>query len=572
MNPGHPQFNPDYGSDLVFREDDHISNFHVTVKWDGNRLFVQRWKFAKNRVLVLDRDDPDVRRPQDEFYLAVYEQFQIGSTLFTLMPDAAPIERTCSGQELDELEFVDPAPRVEALSTLPDMIKLSPNEQELEEELLRVILRGIPRADVSAIVSLSLGKGAEDTSLSVRGLKWRTRQLKPFQPSRRLVIRAVRGYENVRYAWPAGSSHAGEYATVTPDADWALCVRLQGHADDGLYVAGRSTAVPFDPGSSDARMDGDLKFAKLAADIYAGLRDLRNLQQREAFLFQMLSPEVRTACQRKSFEDVTCPRELPVTVLFCDLRGSVRAIEKGAADLAATWKTVSQALDVMTAAIVESNGVIGDFQGDAAMGFWGWPLPQEDQIERAAKAALTIRNRFAGFSQDPSHPLACFVCGIGLAHGPAIAGKLGSTDQMKIGVFGPVVNRAARLESATKRMKVPILADEAVTCGLANKPHLCRVRKVARVIPEGMDKPVLIGELMPPEGTGPTRALSEAHRKIYEAALDRFLAGDWATFLRVTSELEEDGPVDFVKRYISTHCTPEGRPPEDWSGGIPVMK
>ena len=33
---------------------------------------------------------------------------------------------------------------------------------------------------------------------------------------------------------------------------------------------------------------------------------------------------------------------------------------------------------------------------------------------------------------------------------------------MKIGVFGPAVNRAARLESATKTLGVSILADEAV--------------------------------------------------------------------------------------------------------------
>ena len=108
------------------------------------------------------------------------------------------------------------------------------------------------------------------------------------------------------------------------------------------------------------------------------------------------------------------------------------------------WDNVSEALGIMTSAIVENDGVIGDFQGDAAMAFWGWPLGGEEQIERAARAALTIRRRFAHVARQPGHRLAGFACGLGIAHGPAIAGRIGTLDQFKVGVFGPVVNRAAR--------------------------------------------------------------------------------------------------------------------------------
>ena len=37
---------------------------------------------------------------------------------------------------------------------------------------------------------------------------------------------------------------------------------------------------------------------------------------------------------------------------------------------------------------------INNFQGDAAMGFWGWPLRMSDPAERAARAALAIWRRF----------------------------------------------------------------------------------------------------------------------------------------------------------------------------------
>src|SRR5262249_53226494 len=179
-------------------------------------------------------------------------------------------------------------------------------------------------------------------------------------------------------------------------------------------------------------------------------------------------------------EEILRPKERDVTVLFCDLRGSCSLAAGGAADLSARWEELRAALRIMTDAIIEQHGVIGDFQGDAAMGFWGWPFPQDDQIRQAAKAAWNIRERF---DQDGR-----FACGLGLAHGPAFAGRLGTRDQYKVGVFGPVVNRASRLEGLTKHLRVSILVDEAVanTLNQCSDP-LCRCRPLVRLRPVGLD-------------------------------------------------------------------------------------
>jgi adenylate cyclase len=205
------------------------------------------------------------------------------------------------------------------------------------------------------------------------------------------------------------------------------------------------------------------------------------------------------------------------------------------------------------------------------MGFWGWPLPQPDQIDRAARAALAIRRAFAAFAADPRHLLAGMTCGIGVAHGPAVAGRLGAVEQAKIGVFGPVANRASRLEGATKRLRVPVLVDEAVAAHLARPgaPDGCRVRRVARVTPQGIPAPILVAELLPPESE-PGPNLSEADRLTYEAALDRFLAGDWHGFRQATAGLAADGPTRFVGAFVER--TPGGRAPAGWDGGIPVAK
>src|SRR5262249_41038778 len=148
--------------------------------------------------------------------------------------------------------------------------------------------------------------------------------------------------------------------------------------------------------------------------------------------------------------DLLEPRQNDVTVMFCDIRGSVGLIEHGRADLMAMWETMSQALGIMSEAIQEYGGVVGDLQGDAAMGFWGWPTSDISQIEQAARAALAIHRKFSKLAQRSHHSLCGFACGIGLAHGPAIAGRIGTLDQFKFDVFGPTVNLAARLESMTK--------------------------------------------------------------------------------------------------------------------------
>jgi adenylate cyclase len=551
-----------YGSDLVFPYDNHISNFHATLTWDGVRLHVQRRPQARNPVFRLDRNDPGIAQAADEFDVGFDEQFRIGNTVFTCL-ERVPAD----GEALPKTDFIDPAPPFDELSSLPNLMRSAPDQQRLQAELLDVLLRGVRRADVAAVVALT-PIGQDAPAVAVLAERWRDEPMRPFRPSPLLVRRAVQEYENAQFTWSPGY-WLTEYAPkgeppIPAEAGWSVCVPMLGSAAEALYLAGRGG------GRGYAQvLIGAMEFARLAGDIYTGLRELRLLQQREAFLTQMLTPVLRHAVAGQCLEEVTQPRQLPVTVLFCDIRGSVRAAELGKDDLMTSWETLSEALDVMTDAIVEQDGVIGDFQGDAAMGFWGWPFPQEDQVERAAKAALTIRRKFVGYAQKRRHPLSGFVCGIGVAHGPAIAGKLGARDQAKIGVFGPVVNRAARLESATKRIGVPIVVDQAVSGHLwqSKARPWSRLRTIGPVCAQGIEAPIWVSELLPPEGD-PGPNLSEANRRIYEAALNKFAARDWTGFRKMVASFPPDGPVKFVSDFIA-RC-PDGCPPENWNGGVPV--
>jgi adenylate cyclase len=167
-----------------------------------------------------------------------------------------------------------------------------------------------------------------------------------------------------------------------------------------------------------------------------------------------------------------------------------------------------------------------------------------------------------------SSTLADFACGLGVAHGPAIAGRLGTIDQFKVGVFGPTVNLASRLESMTKQFEVPILVDEAVAAHVSKHKASgwARVRRVAKVKPAGMMTPVLIHELLPPVGHD---SLPEQKRLDYESAFDAFMIKRWNDTRNKLKYMAQDGPSKFLQAFIDKNAS---GPPADWDGVISLER
>ena len=298
------------------------------------------------------------------------------------------------------------------------------------------------------------------------------------------------------HVWRGAESAAPESFTASDTFDWAFCTPVLGKACRGwgLYVAGRFNVerTGLTPSSDPTDLREDVKFTELVAAMLSSLRQMRLLEHRHATLSQFFSPVVLDTLAVEDPEVVLAPRETEVSVLFCDLRGFSRESERQAGDLLGLLQRVSKALGVMTHHIREQGGVVGDFQGDAAMGFWGWPLPQNDAVLRTCRAALAVRAEFEA--------TAGFHAGIGVATGRAVAGKIGTVDQVKVTVFGPVVNLASRLEGMTKILQAPILLDEATARIVRQQVprDVARVRRLAIVRPYGLDTPLEVSELLPP--------------------------------------------------------------------------
>jgi adenylate cyclase len=588
-----------------------LSRRHLELLWHDGRLDGRQLPEARNPVHVHGRE-------VDHFELKPGEHFVVGSTVFTLLdPAGTPhsaahagtqadqaaeqplFETTISAPELHRQHFRDAPHRLDVLSRLPDVISGAADDHELFLRLENMLLAGIPTADVVALVRL---KSHESGAPEVEVLHWERRLTtgEEFRPSGRLVLAALHERrQTVLRVW-RGALSGKQDVTVMSDCDWAFCTPIlarQGEqpadgpdlsasgsgagADSlpavpvspsvewGIYVAGRFAAADAETlqgplGSSE--LGDDLKFTELVAAILYALQQVRSLQRRQASLSQFFSPAVLGTLTNKDPEVALQPREADLTILFCDLRGFSRASERNADNLLALLNRVSQALGVMTQNILDQKGVIGDFHGDAAMGFWGWPLPQPDAVERACQAALGIRTFFEAIGHKPGHPLAGFQVGIGIASGRAVAGKIGTVNQVKVTVFGPVVNLASRLEGMTKILKGSILLDEATAQVVRERGRtdLARVRRLARVKPYGLDTPLVVSELLPPLAEYPE--LTDAHLAGYEKAVDALLAGEWGKAYDLLRRMPpEDRVPDFLTVLIAKH---DRRSPPGWNGVI----
>lgn len=552
--------------------DDRISRQHVELEYQDGKLQVEKLSAAKNPVFFEGHITP-------RFHLQPGEHFVIGETIFSLVDQRVNVsldipqpagERTFSAEDLRRQPFRESDKHIDVLSRLPDIISGSTSDAELFTRLVNLILRGIEPAAAAAVVSVT----APTSPIQI--LHWDRRILAStdFRPSERLIRQAVESGESVLHAWGGKTDNATapHDFTLTEGIDWALCTPVPGKACTGwaLYVTG-GFGSDFAPlAEQTERLRDDAKFTELMATTLGGLRELQHLAARQASLSQFFSPNVLDAIGNQDPETVLAPREADVTVLFCDLRGFSRESERSASDLFGLLDRVSRALGVMTHHILQEGGVIGDFHGDAAMGFWGWPLPQPDTVQRACRAALGIRAAFADESscKQPHSAISDFRIGIGIACGRAVAGKIGSTHQVKVTVFGPVVNLAARLETMTRQTGASILLDPPTAAAIRESmsSDVCRIRRLATARPVGFSTPVEISELLPSAANCP--GLTDQHIAEYEAALDAFTSGEWGQAIEHLSTLPaDDQAAAFLEQFIGRHG---GQPPINWDGVIPL--
>jgi adenylate cyclase len=155
-------------------------------------------------------------------------------------------------------------------------------------------------------------------------------------------------------------------------------------------------------------------------------------------------------------------RRRELTVLFSDLRGFTSMTETS--DSEQLVEELNEYLQLMTRALFAHDGILDKFIGDAVMAVWGsfTPDPPADcrkAVEAglgmiAALRELNVIRRARGHGD--------LAMGVGIHHGEAIVGDIGSEEQRNFTAIGDTVNLASRLEGITKEYAVELVLSDAV--------------------------------------------------------------------------------------------------------------
>ncbi|MCX7421300.1 MAG: adenylate/guanylate cyclase domain-containing protein [Planctomycetia bacterium] len=545
-----------------------ISREHAELHIDGKILHIKRLDSARNPIYLNDVDTV-------QFSVESGEIFRIGRTSFQFFAanvedDDSPTpaeERSYNHEELKRVSFQDADLRLEVLSKLPKAISQTTQDEELANSVVRLLLEGIPNAEAAAVVHF------EELSETARPkmMRWDARgeEVGRFTPSRRLMLKALQLGVGLLHIW-RDKDESNPAFTVSGSLDWAFCMPFKDEGCKGwcVYVSGQQqqrmgTTV------QEEHLKGDLRFAELLTEFIGSIRSVRVLSKQQAGLSRFFSPAVMEALRDADMAKRIEPQVADITVLFCDIRGFSKKSEQSQENLRELLDRVSNALGVMSCGISKYDGVTGDFLGDAALGFWGWPTVQDDDRLSACRAALHIHREFLSAMRDSTHILFGFQVGIGLSYGRAIAGQIGTVEQTKVGIFGPTVNVGSRLEGMTKQFGTPILVDELVAEYARQHlpPNEGRIRKIGRFRPAGMSHEITISQLLLPSSHEDT--LSDADIVLYEQAWEAFAAGRWQEAL---DQLEEVPVTDRVREYLRIYITANnGEPPPNWSGTISMQ-
>jgi class 3 adenylate cyclase len=229
---------------------------------------------------------------------------------------------------------------------------------------------------------------------------------------------------------------------------------------------------------------------------------------------------------------------------------------------------INALFEVMTRVIMDNDGDIDKFIGDACMAIW----MHEDlavAAECAVRSYVLLRRAIDAMNRespmlaaDPIH------IRVGLNGGDLILCDLGSAKaRIDLTVIGDSVNIAARLESASKQYGLDNLMGGAVVRPVMDR-YGVRLIDVVRV--KGKREPVECYEIFGPKAelTPPQMDLIRA----FSAGIDRFRDGAFDTALaafQASALLEarqEEGEVNPSRVYIDRCRWLLEHPPARWDG------
>lgn len=181
------------------------------------------------------------------------------------------------------------------------------------------------------------------------------------------------------------------------------------------------------------------------------LTERRRLEAQRRLLERMVSPAVLDQIDPNQLEmggDLA-----NITILFADIRGfSTYSEGQTPGEVVAV---LNRYLSAAAEAILNEEGTVDKFLGDAVMAWFNAPLPQPDHTLRAVRAALALRSSVERLHRElPEAEHLSF--GMGIHYGEALLGWIGNEKRLEYTAISDGVNSAWRIQENAGRGQILI--------------------------------------------------------------------------------------------------------------------
>ena len=202
------------------------------------------------------------------------------------------------------------------------------------------------------------------------------------------------------------------------------------------------------------------------------LKDAEQNLQGVAIVLDDLTEQKRLEAQRRLFEKMVSPKVIEqldpdeialggkrseITTLFADIRGFTTYSETLPPEELVS--VLNQYLKASADAVLEQDGTIDKFMGDAIMAWFNAPILQPDHTLRAVKAALGIQDGIKAL-HEILPPDAHLSFGAGIHFGEAVLGVVGTEQRIDYSAIGDSVNTAKRIQENSEPGQI-LISEEA---------------------------------------------------------------------------------------------------------------
>ncbi|MEO1490679.1 MAG: adenylate/guanylate cyclase domain-containing protein [Pseudomonadota bacterium] len=256
-----------------------------------------------------------------------------------------------------------------------------------------------------------------------------------------------------------------------------------------------------------------------------------------------------------------------LSIMFLDVRRFSTITEKMEPQEVIAF--INKLLTPLTDVIIENEGTIDKYMGDAVMAFWNAPRFTQGHEAKAVRAILAFDPIMEALNREFTEMgLPDIDIGVGVNTGECSVGNMGSLKRLAYSCVGDSVNLAARLEGQTKAYGVRNLIGSATAAGL---PCFAAI-EIDSVAVKGRTQPETIYTVAGDE----TVAADPAYDLVaasFGAARFAYLEQDWDTAEAAYREVAGMPPVGafdpgpcaaiFLERIAQYRSDP---PPPDWDG------